>query len=371
MSALLGDGLPPLIINDSDLQIDRKLPEAKQKPGITPSKDAKENQLKEGAIFRSERQKRIKEHMNNLQGEELERKLYIKKTWNSSNDLTKQSYLNMLSNYNLNEYKSLIDYIKQERAWWKSTYSAGLTVSVLENIYSDYLDEKGDRIKRYEDALAENEIKGEELLEQRKVAKPSSDSKINTDVDVSIDWSKITPESAEEAVKKAEEAIKEPDPFKRSVWDDVSESWAIIAGSLGSLIWLIFGLRFASSIANEYYYKKAPYKILMFVYTFIFTPVLIPYFIFKTIRTWLFPDAYPPFVYRCFLPLYESEDPKLANSWFTYILDEMTIADKFAKIKADEHAKRKILETTVLEDLQNELAKSVLLAAKPPAPKGC
>jgi len=122
---------------------------------------------------------------------------------------------------------------------------------------------------------------------------------------------------------------------------------------------------------NEYYYKKAPYKILMFIYTFIFTPVLIPYFIFKTLRTWIFPDAYPPFVYRCFLPLYESEDPKLANSWFTYIMDEMTIADKFTKVKADEDAKRRILETTVLDDLQNELAKSVLLAAKPPAPKGC
>lgn len=365
MAALLGDGLPALRLNEQDLQVDRKLPEAKQKSNIAPQKDTKENQLKDGANFRTQKKAVIKETMNQLQGEEHDRKMFIKKTWNSANDVVKQSYMNMISNYNLPEYKSLINFIKQERAWWKSTYSAGLTVSVLETIFSDYNDELGDRFKRYEDALAENEVVGADLIEQRKNAKPSEK------MDMNVDWDKLTPKSAEEANAAAEEAKVEGDPFKRTVWDDVNESWLIIGGFLGTLIWIIFGLRFGSSIANEYYYLKAGYKILMFVYTFIFTPVLIPYFIYKTLRTWLFPVAYPPITFRCFLPLFETEDEALAGSWFTYFLDDVTKADKIAKLEAINDAKRNVLKKTILEDLKIDLAKSVFLAAKPPAPKGC
>jgi hypothetical protein len=368
MAALLGDGLPALRLTEQDLQVDRKLPEAKQKPNITPQKDVKENQLKDGAVFRSSKQKEIKATMNSLQGEEHNRKMFIKKTWNSATDVTKQSYMNMISNYNLPEYKNLIDFIKKERAWWKSTYSAGLTVSVLENVFSDYADEVGDRTKRYEDALAENEITGADLLEQRSNAKPSE--KLDMNIDTNIDWDKLLPESAEEAIKAAEELKPKQDPFKRTVWDDVNDSWLIIGGFLGTLIWIILGLRFGSSIANEYYYLKAPYKILMFVYTVIFTPLLIPYFVYKTLRTWLFPDTYPAIIFRCFLPLYESDNPN-TSSWFTYFLDEATIADKYNKLEAINMAKRNVLKESIMEGLKIELAKNVFMAAQPPAPKGC
>lgn len=369
MSSLLGDGLPALRLNEQDLIVDRKLPAAKTKSNITPQKDAKENQLRDGASFRSIRQSMIKTQMNNLQNEEHERKMYIKKTWNTASDVVKQSYLNMISNYNLPEYKNLIDFIKQERAWWKSPNSSGLTVSVLETVFADYVDELGDRTKAYEDALKQNQMLGEELLEKRKNAKPSE--KIDTGADTSIDWNKISPETADEANKVAEEKNVQSDPFKRTVWDDVNDSWLIIGGMLGTLIWIILGLRFGSALANEYYYLKAPYKILIFIYTLIFTPVLIPYFIYKTLRTWFFPKDYPPFIYRCFIPLFESEDPTLASSWFTYLLDELTISDKATKIKAIEQSKRNVLKNTFLEELKADLTKALLLAPEPPPDKGC
>lgn len=364
--ALFGDGLPPLRLTDQDVTVNRKLPEAKQKSNITPQKDLKENQLKDGALFRTLKKGQIKGIMVDLQNEEYERKTFIKKTWNSATDVGKQSYMNIISNYNLPEYIGLIDFIKQERAWWKSTYSAGLTVSVLENVFADYSDELSDRIQKYQDALKENEAVGADLLEQRKNAKPSE--KINTDIN--IDWDKLSPEIAEQVNKAAEENKTEADPFKRTVWDDVNESWLIIGGFLGSLIWLIFGLRFGSSIANEYYYLNAPYKILMFVYTIIFTPVLIPYFIYKTLRTFFFPTTYPPVIFRCFLPLFETEDP-LSRSWLTYVLDEATKVDKAAKLKAIQDAKRNVLKKTIMKDLTAELARFTFLAAQPPAPKGC
>jgi hypothetical protein len=363
MAALLGDDLPPLRINESDLHVDRKLPEAKQKSNVSPQKDVKEGPLKEGANFRSSKQKILNDFMNGIQSEEYNRKIYIKKTWMSATDVTKQTYMNMISNYNLPEYKDLINYIKQERAWWKSSYSSGLTVSTLETVFSDYNDEIEDLKKRYDDALKENNLKGEDLIERRKNAKPNKEGE---EIDTTIDWSKITPEQGDEivnAVKESKEA-KVNDPFKRTVWDDVNDSWVIIGGFIGSLIWFILGLRFGSSITNEYYYLKFPYKILIFIYTLVFTPALVPYFIYKTIRTWLYPVTYPPFTYRCFLPLYESEDPTLSDSWFTYILDDPTIAEKFAKLKAIEDSKRNILKDSILEGLQIELAQITLLAAK-------
>jgi hypothetical protein len=368
MAALLGDGLPALRLNEADLQVDRKLPEAKQKSNITPQKDVKENQLKDGAVFRSSKQKEIKATMNDLQGEEYNRKMFVKKTWNSATDLTKQSYLNMISNYNLPEYKNLIDYIKKERAWWKSTYSSGLTVSVLENVFADYSDEVGEKLKRFQDAFEENEIKNADLLEQRKNAKPGE--KINTDIDLDIDWDKLTPKSADEAIRAAEEQISEPDPFKRTVWDDVNESWAIIGGFLGILIWIILGLRFGSSIANEYFYLEKWYKILMFIYTMIFTPVLIPYFIYKTIRTFLFPATYPPVTFRCFLPLFKTDKKELASSWFTYLMDETTQIETNKKMDAINAAKRKVLEQTIMQPLKIDLAKFSFMAAHP-TPKEC
>jgi hypothetical protein len=68
--------------------------------------------------------------------------------------------------------------------------------------------------------------------------------------------------------------------------------------------------------------------------------------------------------------LFESEDPEMTG-WFTYFLDEATIADKFKKLEAIKQAKRNALKKTVLEDLKVELAKFTLMAAKPPPPKGC
>ena len=367
MAALLGDDLPPLRLNETELQVDRKLPEAKQKSNVSPPKDVKEGPLKDGANFRSSKQKILKDNMNDLQGEEYNRKIYIKKTWMSANDVKKQSYMNMISNYNLPEYKMLIDYIKKERAWWKSTYSSGLTVSTLETVFSDYIDELGDLTKRYEDALKENNLKGEDLIERRKNAKPTETTTSSSDeMDTKIDWSKITPEKGDEVVNATKEAneAKVNDPFKRTVWDDVNDSWVIIGGFIGSLLWFIMGLRFGSSITNEYYYLKVPYKILIFIYTLVFTPALVPYFIYKTIRTWLYPLIYPPFTYRCFLPLYESQDPTLSDSWFTYVLDDATIADKFAKLKAIEDSKRNILKDSIMDELQKELAQFALFAAK-------
>jgi hypothetical protein len=116
MEALIGNGL---VLNDQDLIVDTDLPSAKQKYNITPLKDAKEKVLADGAEFRTSALLTIKSKQENLQDEEHERKMFIKRVWDTAKDIQKQEFLNKISDYKLPEYKALIDYIKAERAWWK------------------------------------------------------------------------------------------------------------------------------------------------------------------------------------------------------------------------------------------------------------
>jgi hypothetical protein len=348
MEAIIGNGL---VLNEQELIVVTDLPTAKQKYNITPMKDAKEDALAAGAQFRTEALGIVKSKQEGLQDEEHERKMFIKRVWETAKDDQKREFLDMMSNYSLPEYKALIDYIKGERAWWKSDYSKGLAKFTLQTVLADFNDELSDKTKKYHKALDENKIKNEEKKKKKEAF---------------VDWGNM---DAEEA-NIQDEAKRAPiDPFKRTVWDDVNESWLIIGGFLGSLIWIILGLRFGSSIANEYFYLNAGYKVLMFVYTFIFTPALIPYFIYRTLRTFFFPVAYPPITFRCFLPLVPIQEGEKAG-WFTYIMDQATIAEKEKKENEIIAAKRKVLEKSIMEPLKIDLAKFSFLASHP-TPKGC
>jgi hypothetical protein len=362
MEVLLGksDGLPPLVLDKKQLIINTELPEAKKKE-VSPPKEATEELLAAGAKFRGSRQEDIKVSLDTFQDEERKRKLFIEKSWDTANDADKQDFLNMISNYNLPEYKSLIDYIKEERAWWKSDYSKGLTESTLESLFSDFKDTVSDKKKAYENAVETNSIKGKELIEKRKENKKEG----------FIDWNNINKES----VVQSKVSKQEKDPFNRSLWDDIQESWVIILGYLGTLLWIIFGLRFASFTVNEYFYMKTPYKILFFVYIFIFTPFIFPYYIYKLLRTWYDPIHYPPVLYRSFFPTYGYDPDKTPittmDTWFGYRLDGSTIEYIRKMAEIEHNTKLEVLQKSVMYDLKEELAKGLLMAAKPPPPKGC
>lgn len=360
MGSLLGDGLPPLTISESDISVNRSLPAAKQKDNVVAPKDIKENQLKQGEEQRSIKQSLLKTDQIRLQDEESGRKKYIKGSWNSASDVKKQEFMNMISNYNLPEYKALIDYIKLERSWWKSRHSSGLPVSMLESFYSDYKDTLSDLTKVYEDALESKKTDDADLIERRSKAKgKTEDDKAGMEIDTNIDWDKI--KSAD--VKGEEKPVSnEVDPFKRSMWDDVNESWGIIMGYLGIITWLVFGLRFASFTVNEYFYIKTPYKILVFLYTFLFTPAIFPYFIYKIILTWYNPVKYPHVIYRSFFPTYGYDPDKspitVMDAWLGYKEDTSTLEYIQMMLKKEKDAKLDVLKSsTLLDDLKAELRK--------------
>ena len=59
------------------------------------------------------------------------------------------------------------------------------------------------------------------------------------------------------------------------------------------------------------------------------------------------------------------------DTWFGYRLDGSTIEYIRKMAEIEHNTKLEVLQKSVMYDLKEELAKGLLMAAKPPPPKGC
>ena len=82
--------------------------------------------------------------------------------------------------------------------------------------------------------------------------------------------------------------------LKRSNWDILNDAFAKSKGRLINYFWillfLILALRAASFAANENLWRPLPHRILVFLYTFLFFPITIPYYGYREIRSWFSSD---------------------------------------------------------------------------------
>ena len=94
--------------------------------------------------------------------------------------------------------------------------------------------------------------------------------------------------------KQEQQSAEIQQKLKRSPWDIFKDAFAKSKGRLITYFWLllfvILGLRAASFAANENLWKPLPYRILIFIYTFLFFPVTIPYYGYRELRAWLSGD---------------------------------------------------------------------------------
>jgi hypothetical protein len=98
-------------------------------------------------------------------------------------------------------------------------------------------------------------------------------------------------------------------------------------------------LRCASFAANEYLYKPVPYRILIFIYVFIFVPFFGPYYLWKGIEHRIWNTPLPP--YEGFFPLYAYTDgPLTFNRRLTGYKDTGILQEWITKKKAEELAAR-------------------------------
>jgi hypothetical protein len=104
--------------------------------------------------------------------------------------------------------------------------------------------------------------------------------------------------------------------------------------SIGSILYILLAIRFAAFAANDVLYKGLAYRILSFVYTAIFTPIVGWYYLYREIRAWLQPATFERPLFNCILPIYsytldeegfvagiegEKRKPSFSEQWFGYL----------------------------------------------------
>ena len=106
-----------------------------------------------------------------------------------------------------------------------------------------------------------------------------------------------------------------PDVTPLSATDAIWQSLEMIGGYIGFILYIAIALRFVAFVTSDALHKPLPYRILIGIYTFIFAPLFIPYYAYRTFKAaWDIRRDPPrntlPVAYSIF-PLYEfnANDP--------------------------------------------------------------
>ena len=247
-----------------------------------------DKEVAEGKPLRiAAREKVVKVYDNMIAGErDMKKRMgaVTKKTWEEWDAKTKKMFQGDLDFINKNPaYLDLLNYVKQELVWWNNNIELSPREVTTRDLQYD------ETIKKKNEAF-------QKALQNR------------------ADTTKQQTKVAEEKEKKRLEAIR-----NRSLYDDITDSLIILAKSIVIIFYIVIGLRCASFAANELLYKPVPYRLLAFVYTFIFCPIFAPYYLWKVLKNYIWGTPLP--LFEGLLPInsYDPSDPlTLSRRLFGY-----------------------------------------------------
>lgn len=147
--------------------------------------------------------------------------------------------------------------------------------------------------------------------------------------------------------------------LNKTTLDDAWEAFDAMKPWLYTIVHVVIGLRLASFVTSDFLYKPIQYRVLAFIYTLIFVPIMLPYYIYREVRHWIWKTDPLPQVFSIFpiVPyppdaaldinkrIYGYPDSGAVNTW----IQEMRV-----KEEADRMAR---LQSTVYEDVMATLAK--------------
>jgi hypothetical protein len=88
---------------------------------------------------------------------------------------------------------------------------------------------------------------------------------------------------------KRKQQQEKVDLQNRTYWDDFKEALSSVV-KWGLLVFVLFyALRAASFAANQNLFLPLPYRALKFIYTFIFFPIWIPYYLYREVKHLIWP----------------------------------------------------------------------------------
>jgi hypothetical protein len=264
-------GKTEMTLNPADLKVDDSLPAY---PMLQiPKASVSDQDVAAGNPLRIAARQKVLNVFEAMVAEQRLIKNNIEKKWNTLSAEDKKINQKILDMYNKDPiYLALFNYVKQELVWWNNN----LELSPRQVNKRDL---------QYDETILKKQLALENsLISQVANIKQAGQTK-------------------EEKEKAAKEAL-----LNRTLYDDVSDSFSILAKWLFTIFYILVGLRCASFAANELLYKPVPYRILAFVYTFIFCPIFAPYYLWKVIQNYIWGTTLP--LYEGLLPIipYDSSD---------------------------------------------------------------
>ena len=294
-------GKSEMVLNPADLKVDDSLPAypVLQLPKAKPT----DKEVAEGKPLRIAARKKVLDMYNREITNQRDFKREAEREWNRSNNETRRKVQARLDFYNKNpQYLDLFNYLKQELVWWDNNVELSPREVAKRDLQFDETIKKKTEVseKAYKDMLDGKTQKAKE---------------------------------EEEKEKKRLEAIR-----NRSLYDDITDSLIILAKSIVIIFYIVIGLRCASFAANELLYKPVPYRLLAFVYTFIFCPIFAPYYLWKVLKNYIWGTPLP--LFEGLLPInsYDPSDPlTLSRRLFGYA--DTPALQEWIRGKQDEESK--------------------------------
>jgi len=237
-------------LNPADLVVDETLPS----PPVTSNvgslfgKQPTDEEVEAALPLRTAARQTVLDSLTELQTDEKNKKKDISDKWKSSSPSQQAALQAQLDNYKLPEYTALIDYIKAELVWWNTNVKlSATTVNTRAVNFKENLQTKTDIYLR--------------TLQQK------------------IDASSQKLRSEQQKVQSKNAAV-----MNRTTSDIVWDAFKRALSFLGTIIYIVLALTFASFVANSLLHKPILYRILAFIYAFIFAPIFGVYYTYNRIK---------------------------------------------------------------------------------------
>lgn len=289
-------------LNPADMVVDDSLPKPTSNILGVFGKKPTDQEVVAGKPLRLAARKKVADSFDAMIKEQRSFKTGLEAKWATLDEKEKAKQQRVLDIYKSSTYLDLFNYVKGELVWWDNN------------------------IELSPRQVNSRDINYDESLEKKKKALELLINKVQG--------------SDEETFKNDEEAKKREKLRNATIYDDILDSISTLAKWLFFIIYVIVGLRCASFAANENLHKGVEYRILIFIYTFIFVPIFGPYYLWKNIENYIWNTPLPP--YEGFFPLYpyDKSDPLTLNRRLYGYLDSPELQARIATKLNEELARR-------------------------------
>lgn len=244
-------------------------------------------------------------------------------------------------------------FLESEIAWWNANIE--LTTQQVQTRKTSYVEKLQDLNKTLQNTL-EKAIaalpadKAKTLSEKLASEEGFDDASDTGEVDLAGATASLDLSSLQKSIPSSSD-IAEPPP---TTWqDDVGTAAKYAFGTIGVILYICLAVRFAAFAANDLLYKPLPYRVLAFIYTFLFAPVFIPYYMYREVTHWIWPKIDGPHFESIFpvRPYDPSESLTFDKRIYGYA-DTPGIRAWIQRMQANETAQRLgVLQTSILHKL--------------------